>query len=171
VSKSQTESPDQRDLDSDESGAVDVTAPRRIGLVGCVKEKAPRPCAAKELYRSTLFLGRRAYVERTCDDWWILSAAHGLVDPDDELEPYDETLKDAGRARRRAWSAEVLAAIDRRVSPSPGGVFEIHAGAEYRDYGLVAGLEKRGCVVEIPTRGLPIGQQLRFYKLARGERR
>ena len=143
---------------------------RRIGLIGCVKGKAGGARAAKDLYVSTLFSGRRSYVERSCDEWWILSAEHGLVHPDAVLGPYDVTLKDAGRTARRAWSTRVLTAINDRVAPVPGDVFEIHAGAEYRDFGLVDGLRSRFCVVEIPTHGMRIGQQLRFYKQAAGQR-
>jgi hypothetical protein len=141
-------------------------ASRRIGLVGCVKAKASGPRAAKDLYVSALFSGRRAFVRRTCGEWWILSAEHGLVHPDEVIASYDKTLKDAGRAARREWSTRVLRAIDERVRPAAGDVFEIHAGAEYRDFGLVDGLRSRGCVVENPTEGLGIGQQLRFYKQA-----
>ena len=140
--------------------------PRRIGLVGCVKEKAGSPHPARDLYRSTLFAGRRAYVEQLCGQRWILSAKHGLVHPLDVLAPYDETLKLASRSARRRWSHEVLLALDGRVIPAAGDIVEIHAGADYRDYGLVQGLGDRGCVVEIPSAGVAIGEQLRFYKRA-----
>jgi hypothetical protein len=56
--------------------------------------------------------------------------------------------------------------MDKRVQPGPGDIFEIHAGTEYRDFGLVEGLRTRGCKVEIPTEGMRIDHQLRFYKLA-----
>lgn len=136
---------------------------RRIGLVGCVKEKARVRSAAADLYRSTLFMGRRRFVERSCGEWWILSAAHGLVAPTTMLDPYDLALKDLGRAARRTWSDGVLAAIDELIAPHPGDVFEIHAGSEYRDFGLVDGLSARGSRVENPTDGMRIGEQLRFY--------
>jgi hypothetical protein len=144
--------------------------PRRLGLIGCVKEKRSQPSKARDLYVSTLFVGRRRHVEFTCDFWWVLSAAHGLVDPDACLEPYDVTLKDQSRARRRAWSSSVLAAIDRHVVPRPGDIVEIHAGAEYRDFGLVEGLQARGCVVLVPTAHMPIGKQLQFYSQTPGPR-
>lgn len=137
---------------------------RRIGLVGCVKEKRSRPAKAADLYTSRLFAGRRHFVESSCHEWWILSAAHGLVDPSTVLEPYDVTLKNAGRAACRAWSARVLASVGELVRPVRGDIFELHAGAEYRDYGLVAGLTAQGFAVEIPTLGMPIGLQLRFYR-------
>jgi hypothetical protein len=42
-------------------------------------------------------------------------------------------------------------------------VFEIHAGADYRDFGLADGLLQRGAVVTVPTLGLSQGRQLAFY--------
>ena len=143
---------------------------RRIGLVGCVKKKVGVPRVAKDLYVSTLFVGRRSYVERSSDEWWVLSAKHGLVHPDEVLAPYNVTLKDADRLARRSWSNQLLLVIDERIQPRRGDVFEIHAGAEYREFGLLDGLRDRGCVVEIPTEGMPFGVQLRFYKQAREHR-
>jgi hypothetical protein len=55
---------------------------RRIGLVGCVKEKAEARRPASSLYRSLLFRGRQRFVEHSCTEWWILSAEYGLVHPD-----------------------------------------------------------------------------------------
>ncbi len=139
---------------------------RRIGLVGCVKKKTVVPRAAKDLYLSALFLGRQSFVERSCGEWWILSAKHGLVHPDEVLAPYDVTLKDAGRPARKDWSEQLLSTIDKRIRPEPGDVFEIHAGAEYREFGLTAGLLARGCLIENPTEGLRLGEQLQFYSNA-----
>lgn len=140
---------------------------RRIGLVGCVKEKATRPAKAQDLYTSTLFRGRRRFVESSCGQWWILSALHGLLHPDDVLEPYDVTLKSMPVAQRRRWSAHVLRSIDDRIHLRHGDVIELHCGAEYRDFGLVEGLKHRGVVLENPTQGMPIGKQLSFYKRGR----
>jgi hypothetical protein len=141
---------------------------RRIGLVGCVKAKADSPRHAKDLYLSPLFRGRRRFVERSCTEWWILSALYGLLEPDETVAPYDLALKDLGRAERRTWSDRVLMAIDERIMTRTGDVVEMHAGAEYRDFGLVAGLTRRGCQIENPTQGLGIGRQLKFYEAAGG---
>jgi hypothetical protein len=135
-----------------------------------VKEKAGRALPAKDLYRSTLFDGRRAFVERTCDDWWILSAEYGLVSPEEVLAPYEMSLKSLGRPARREWAAKVLDSIELRVKPAPRDVFEIHAGAECRDFGLLDGLVARGCAIENPTEGMRIGNQLQFYKRAAAQR-
>jgi hypothetical protein len=140
----------------------------RVGLVGCVKGKRGVAMPARDLYTSALFLGRRRYVERTCHRWFVLSAKHGLVDPDTILEPYDETLKDASEARRRQWSQAVLADLDRRIGELAGVLFEAHAGAAYLDHGPALGLRQRGATVERPTEGLPFGKQLALYKRATG---
>ncbi len=147
-----------------------LLAQRRIGLVGCVKDKAAAPRAAKDLYVSALFAGRRSYVEWSSDSWWILSAEHGLVHPDEVLAPYNRALGDASRLARRSWSNQLLTAIDERIQPRRGDVFEIHAGAVYREFGLLDGLLDRDCLVEVPTGRLGIGEQLRFYKQARESR-
>lgn len=146
-----------------------MSALRRIGLVGCVKQKAAVARPAADLYESALFLGRRSYVESTCETWWVLSAEHGLVSPMTVLEPYDRALKNASRAERRRWSERVLDALDEAVAPWEGVTVEIHAGAEYREFGLVDGIRDRGSFIEIPTAGMPIGRQLQFYARAGGQ--
>jgi len=138
----------------------------RIGLVGCVKGKRSGPTPARDLYTSPLFLGRRRFVERSCDRWFVLSAKHGLVEPERILVPYDQTLKDASEAERRRWSQAVLEDLERLLGGLDGLVFEAHAGNAYLDHGLSAGIQKRGGVVERPTQGLSLGQQLAFYKAA-----
>jgi len=139
----------------------------RVGLVGCVKQKGKTPAPARSLYVSPLFKGRRAYVERTCDRWFILSALHGVVDPESVIAPYDVTLNGLGVGRRRSWSAEVVTVLEQRLGTLAGIDFEMHAGANYCDWGLVDGLRTRGGSVTNLTTGLSMGLQLRFYKQAR----
>jgi hypothetical protein len=136
----------------------------RVGLVGCVKSKQPRAAPARELYRSPLFRGRRAWVERTCDRWFVLSAKHGLVEPDRLLAPYDETLTDLPLAARRVWSGQVVLALEKALGDLSGVVIELHAGMAYLDSGLAAGLSQRGAGLEHPAKGLSLGHQLAFYK-------
>lgn len=49
---------------------------------------------------SDLFRKARAYAERSADEWFVLSAMHGLVDPGDVVEPYDLTLNTMDVAER-----------------------------------------------------------------------
>ena len=134
-----------------------------MGLVGCVKQKRHHAAPARDLYVSQLFRSRRTYVEASCDRWYVLSALHGLVTADTVLEPYDKTLNGASVAAKRAWAAMVVAQLEAEVDV-PRTTFELHAGAQYADFGLVDGLRHRGATVVIPTAHLAIGEQLAFYK-------
>jgi len=136
----------------------------RIGLVGCVKQKATTQLAAQDLYTSALFMGRRGWVEQTCERWFVLSALHGLVEPDQVIEPYDETLIGAGVAAKRAFARDLLEQLEEKLGTLKRYVFEIHAGNDYTAFGLADGLVAAGAVVENPAQGLGIGKQLAFYK-------
>ena len=139
----------------------------RIGLVGCVKNKLTAMSEEQDLYTSTLFKGRRWYVEHTCDRWFVLSAFHKIVKPSDSLVPYDVSLVGAGSETRRLWAQAILATIDHKLGGVQSYVFEIHAGSDYRDFGLTDGLLLRGAFVAVPTLGLTQGRQLTFYANAR----
>lgn len=137
---------------------------QRIGLVGCVKSKRGSAARAADLYTSALFLGRRRWVEASCSRWYILSAKHGLVAPDEILEPYDETLTTKGGRDRRAWADGVLSQLRNALGDIGRYDFEIHAGAAYTNHGLRSGLVSIGAGVTLPTEGLGLGRQLAFYK-------
>ena len=72
-------------------------------LVTCVKSKLTVPAAAKDLYVSPLFTRQRAYAENRGLPWFILSAEHGLVAPEEWLAPYERYLPDTPAAYRAAW--------------------------------------------------------------------
>ena len=135
----------------------------RVGLVGCVKSKREHPAPACELYTSPLFRGRRRSVEGSCERWFILSALHGLLNPDEIVEPYNLAMSEVPRPERREWSSKVLADLRRELGPVDGMTIEIHAGADYANFGLVDGLRAAGAEVEQPTAGMTIGVQLAWY--------
>ena len=80
-------------------------------LVTCVKSKRSTPSAAKDLYTSPLFLNQRAYAEASGRPWFILSAEHGLVEPDEWLAPYERYLPDTSRSYREAWGHRMVLTI------------------------------------------------------------
>lgn len=140
-----------------------------IFLVSCVAEKAAQACPAQDLYLSPLFRKARAYVEqrmaREGGRWFILSAWHGLLDPQAVIEPYELTLNKLGAADRSRWTAYV----DQQLGPllEPHQCIVMLAGMRYRE-GLVPMLETRGCEVEVPMKGLQIGHQLSWLNKALG---
>jgi hypothetical protein len=137
----------------------------RIGLVGCVKSKLPHAAPARDLYTSALFRGARCAVERSCERWFILSALHVLVVPDQVLEPYEQTLTTASPGQRRAWAERVLGQVRATLGTDLSGhALEAHAGQAYLAFGLVEGLEARGATVEQPLEGLGLGNRLAAYE-------
>ena len=87
---------------------------------------------------------------------FILSALHGLLEPDQEISPYEKTLKKMGVQERRSWAEGVLASLDARCDLGQDK-FVVLAGSPYREY-LVP--ELAHCIV--PMEGLTFGQQLKW---------
>jgi hypothetical protein len=102
----------------------------RVALVSCVKSKRDSPAPAQDLYTSQLFKEFRQYAESHADAWYILSAQHGLVEPNTVLAPYERTLNKMRTADREEWAARVKAEL---VSRLPAGADIIMlAGERYR---------------------------------------
>ena len=130
----------------------------RIALVSCVKSKRITAAPAKDLYISALFQGLRRYAEVNADAWYILSAEHGLLNPEQIVKPYEKTLNKMGSRQRFEWAEEVQRRL-LRVLPKEAEVIVL-AGQRYREH-LVPFLRDRGFSVSIPLEGLSFGRQLR----------
>jgi hypothetical protein len=135
-----------------------------IGLVSCVKTKRDEPAPPKDLYTSTYFEKMRTYAEQNHDEWWVLSAEHGLLAPDgDPIEPYDETLSGARVAQKRQWAARVAKQLDEAGLLSDEVRLVFHAGKNYYEE-LLPLIDDTGVSVKIPTEGLGIGDKQAWYK-------
>lgn len=131
-----------------------------IGLVSCTNSKRDVTSRPKKLYmESSLFKKSRRYCEKHHDEWYILSAKHGLLEPDGPpIEPYDETLTTVSADEKRQWGRRVAKQLRSRGLVSETLVF--HSGKDY--YKPVLGaLEEPE--YELPTEGLAMGETLRWY--------
>ena len=134
-------------------------------LLGCVSIKNDGPCEARDLYKSPLWKGRRAYAEKSRIPWYILSAKHGLLDPDTSIERYNRALTDLSPDDRRAWSRRVLNELKEKVPVLSGKVIEVHAGGNYLKYGLESGLREAGAIIHKPLANVSgNGPQINWYK-------
>lgn len=132
-----------------------------IGLVSCVKSKRDEPAQPKDIYTSPYFEKMRTYTEQYHDEWWILSAKHGLLDPDGEpIAPYEDTLRNYSKAQKREWAAQVAEQIRERGLLDSDTTLVIHAGRDYYEELLLL-LDDQD--VEIPTEGLAIGEKMAWY--------
>jgi hypothetical protein len=127
----------------------------RVGLVACAAQKLDHPAPARDLYISPLFRKAAAYCEKEYDEWYILSARLGLLDPETVVAPYNVTLNTMPRDERLRWGELLQRQLSER------GLIDadlyLHAGARYRE--SFAGMPN----AHAPLAGLGIGQQLRWY--------
>ncbi|SDK38577.1 DUF6884 domain-containing protein [Bradyrhizobium ottawaense] len=130
-----------------------------VAFVSCVKTKANRPMPAKDFYLSPWFRLARRYVEKNAHRWYILSAAHGCIHPEDIIDPYDVTLNGASAADRGYWAVVVRDQFDKLGPNLSGERAIIFAGLNYRR-DLISPLLRTFDEVQVPMEGLKMGQQL-----------
>ena len=115
-------------------------------LVGDGTAQLSEPVAARELYVSPLFVGRRARAEASGVPWFVVSGRWGLVGPDDVLAPYSFSFVQQSVNYRRAWGRFVAEQLCLVSSVGRDDVVEIHAGAAYAA-ALVAPIQYLGAQV------------------------
>jgi hypothetical protein len=131
----------------------------KIVLIACSSRKIGRKARAEELYSSTLFrLGLKYAKHIKADKIFILSAKHGLICLDDEIEPYNETLNEMKIEGRRLWAENVLEQL-KKISDIENDEIIFFAGKKYREF-LIPYIKN----YRIPLEGLGIGRQLKFLK-------
>ena len=134
---------------------------RSICLVACVGKKRRYGCSAEWIYQSPWFRLASKYARSGFDEWFILSAKHGLLRPGERILPYDEMLSGKKKAEREQWGKWVFECFLREIKP--GVNVTILAGNLYREF-LEQHLLGAGIDVSVPMRGLGIGQQLAWLK-------
>jgi cytoplasmic iron level regulating protein YaaA (DUF328/UPF0246 family) len=129
----------------------------RVALVSCVKSKRNSETPARDMYTSSLFTKMRRYAEQHAEAWFILSAEHGVLAPDELVAPYEKTLNKMIKAERLVWAERVQQQIIQVLLPGTKVIFL--AGKRYRE-DIVPFLTSKGFSVEVPMQGLAIGSQL-----------
>lgn len=135
---------------------------QRLVIVESVTKKRSAPGPAKDVYNSRLWTARRSYAEAAGVPWLILSALHGLLDPNQIIEPYELRLGETDAAAFRSATERAVAQLDSRWALDDL-VVEAHVRDDYAD-GLRAALVRRGRRLEQPLRGLSVCGQLSWYR-------
>lgn len=132
---------------------------KKIVLISCVSKKLPYRAKARDLYVSTLFKLNLKYANSlNPDEIYVLSAKHGLLELEREIEPYEQTLNNMRTTEIRAWANNVLQQL-RSVASLEEAEFIFLAGDKYRKY-LLPHLKN----AVVPLEGLRIGEQLQRLK-------
>lgn len=119
----------------------------RVVLIGSSGGVATAPCPAAELFTSPGFVAARDLAIGAGERWFVLSARHGLLDPDDVVGPFENQLGDRPLGYRKAWGEWVAAQLADRMWLS-GLVVEVHGGVDFAQP-LRQPLGRRGAGVEL----------------------
>ena len=144
---------------------------KTIVLVSCVSRKRDRKSRAADLYFGPLFDNSMAYARALKpDEIYIISALHGLLELDDEIEPYDVTmayvqpakrkpgLKILDSAEKEIWGERVCAQLSKHADLASDR-FILLAGSEY-----AKPLRDRLKKLEEPLLGLQQGRRVAHLK-------
>lgn len=126
------------EVDAPEVSAPEISAPQRapevnyggvpdVILLGSLGERVSVPAPAKEVFREVAFQLNRLDAEVSGNPWFVLSAEHGLVAPNEWMSPDLRTLDDMDDDYRAAWAAWVLARLQSLVGPADGLTVRIDA--------------------------------------------
>ena len=136
-----------------------------IAIIGCTKSKRKTPCTAEKMYSpSTLFRLELEYVKKFInpDKLYILSAKYELIENTEQIEPYDEYLKNKTKTDKDTWNENVLTSI--RKTFTRGDRLYFFCGREYyKD--LIPILQKEGyeCSIPLKEKG-KMGEQMQWLK-------
>jgi hypothetical protein len=139
---------------------------KKVVFVSCVGQKKDGVHPARDLYQSTWFQKAKQYAENVGGQWFILSAKYGVVAPDDQIVNYDMTLNDMELKARMIWGNETTRYVLKQYSPKDYKIIFL-AGRKYREF-TTPYLRNCGYDIEVPMRGLGIGQQLQWLDNCNG---
>lgn len=134
---------------------------RTLVLVSCGSRKATCTLPARSLYTSALFQKSVCWVEKRGLPWFVLSARHGLLHPNGDVAPYDQTLNHMSPSERQQWARCVQQQL---LALAQGWGVErlkivLLAGAAYAGW---VPLVQTWCTVTEPMKGMQIGRRLQW---------
>lgn len=137
-------------------------------IVACTRQKVWGRLPARELYAtSDWFTKARDHIEARNAPWLIISARYGLVDPEQEIDPYEQPLEGLSPKGYR----ELTRLVDDQIRERglQGHRCVLFAGTHYREL-LTPRLKARFGVIDTPLEHLGIGEQKRWFVVHQGER-
>jgi hypothetical protein len=142
---------------------------KQIVLIACVSKKGDRKARAKDLYKSSLFKSSLAYAYKlNPDKIFILSALHHLIDLDKEIEPYNVTLSNVPKIKRKIglkilntiekknWGEKIIEQLSKQTDLL-NDHFIILAGQEY-----IKPIIDNISHLRNPLKGLRQGERVKF---------
>jgi hypothetical protein len=150
----------EHDFETDAMEEAVSKAHRKVAFIACSATKLDSPALAREMYQGSLFKKSKEFIQSSVDDWFILSAKYGLLSPDQQIEPYEQTLNNMSKSEREAWGKAVLKQLEGRLKK--GDQLYFLCGERYYEE-ISSALSDMGYEIKFPLRGLGgIGYQLQW---------
>lgn len=131
----------------------------KIALISCSKSKQQYSCTAKEMYQpSNLFALSYKYAKLNADKIYILSAKYGLLHEEQQINPYNITLKTMPENRQKDWANYVIRQMDKEFDLQ-NDQFIILAGKDYYK-NLLPALRN----YNLPLGNRPLGSRISFLQ-------
>lgn len=134
----------------------------RIALLAAPKRQRGTLCRAVEQFDpSPVFRRGRDFCSRLYGEWYILSAAHGLLAPQRVIGPGERALHQLSAERRAAWGSNVASMLrERQTQMAMPAIFVIYASHLYADVLVRAAPD---LVFEQPLAGMSLSERLHWY--------
>lgn len=147
---------------------------KNIVLIACAAKKGKVKVQAKDLYQSALFKNSLAYAKKlNLDKIYILSALYGVVNLEDEIEPYNVTLCQVGEKIKnkkpdltsltkeevKSWGSKVISQLEFLGNDIENDNFIMLAGLPY-----INPLRNSLKNIEEPLKDLRLGERIKFLK-------
>ncbi|NRQ50463.1 DUF7669 domain-containing protein [Aeromicrobium stalagmiti] len=147
---------DQADEHEQEQHIPDVI------LLGSVGERVNVPAPAKEVFREVSFQLSRLDAELAGSEWFVLSAEHGLLAPNEWMSPDSRTLADMEPEYRLVWASWVVTRLQSLVGCLEGMFVRVDAPNAFVGP-LFAHLQEAGAVVASGDVGATIAPRQAAY--------
>lgn len=112
----------------------------RIALIACCKKKLGKDNPSQKFRASDIYIGHSFTLSKNigvkmydCDDYYIISAQHHLLDKNDLISYYDKTLNKMGVKERKEWANVVLKQLSLKFNLEKDE-FLIFGGGKYYEF-------------------------------------
>jgi hypothetical protein len=132
---------------------------RNVYLLTCSRRKTENAATAKDLYTSPSFIAARKIAEKEGNIWYIISAKHGLIDPEKKIEPYDLSLQSLSEIEKEKWALKVVNSIIKNLDANDKIIF---LGDDFYFNYLYEKLQLAGFNVTSPLFGKTIDEKMHW---------
>lgn len=134
----------------------------KLAIIGCSKTKFDKTCEAQYLYNSVLFRKTLIYCLRHLEykEIVILSAKYGILDCNDIITNYNETIKEKSKLELEFWKNRVINSIFKLNIKN----IDFYCGQSYIKP-LNQSLLQNNFIINEPLKGLGIGQRIKYLTI------